>query len=207
MIQILFEDGEALVIDKPGGLPIERPRKGGPSLEDHLDALKLGFQRPPVPVHRLDTDTSGCLLMARNPKALARVQSEVDSVLGRPMDTWTPEDMGRLDYLEACIHESMRLKPVGPFNVVEALKDTVEFQPVIEALIGQGADALNGQRCHPRLKLNQDAALGRVDDEQVLGRDGAPFGRRRLGGDRAGGSDKHRRKHGGDSDPEVHSNP
>ena len=71
-IPILFEDGEALVIDKPGGLPIERPRKGGASLEDHLDALKLGFQRPPVAVHRLDTDTSGCLLMARNPKALAR---------------------------------------------------------------------------------------------------------------------------------------
>jgi len=71
-IDILYEDGEALVVDKPGGLPIERPRKGGPSLEDHLDQLKLGFQRAPVPVHRLDTDTSGCLLLARNPKALAR---------------------------------------------------------------------------------------------------------------------------------------
>ena len=69
---ILFEDGEALVIDKPAGLPIDRPRKGGPCLEDHLEALKLGFQRPPVPVHRLDTDTSGCLLLARNPKALKR---------------------------------------------------------------------------------------------------------------------------------------
>lgn len=71
-IPILFEDGEALVIDKPGGLPIERPRAGGPSLEDHLDDLRLGFQRPPVPVHRIDTDTSGCLLLARNPKALKR---------------------------------------------------------------------------------------------------------------------------------------
>ena len=67
---ILFEDGEALVIDKSGGLPVERPRKGGPALEDHLEALKLGFQRAPVPVHRLDTDTSGCLLLARNPKSL-----------------------------------------------------------------------------------------------------------------------------------------
>ena len=72
MIEIVYEDGEALVIDKPAGLPIERPRKGGPSPEDHLDALKFGFQRPPVPVHRLDTDTSGCLLLARNPKALKR---------------------------------------------------------------------------------------------------------------------------------------
>ena len=63
-IPILFEDGESLVIDKPGGLPIDRPRAGGASLEDRLDELKLGFQRPPVPVHRLDTDTSGCLLLA-----------------------------------------------------------------------------------------------------------------------------------------------
>ena len=69
---ILFEDGEALVIDKPAGLPLDQPRVGGPSLEDQLDALRLGFQRPPAPVHRLDRDTSGCLLLARNPKALKR---------------------------------------------------------------------------------------------------------------------------------------
>lgn len=71
-ITILFEDGEALVIDKPAGLPVDRPKRGGPCLNDHLDDLKLGFQRRPVPVHRLDTDTSGCLLLARNPKALKR---------------------------------------------------------------------------------------------------------------------------------------
>ena len=71
-LPILFEDAEALVIDKPAGLPLDRPRAGGRSLEDHLDALRLGFQRPPLPVHRLDRDTSGCLLLARNPKALRR---------------------------------------------------------------------------------------------------------------------------------------
>ncbi|HSG55539.1 MAG TPA: RNA pseudouridine synthase, partial [Paracoccaceae bacterium] len=69
---ILYEDAEALVIDKPGGLPIDTPRKRGPSIEARLDELKLGFQRLPQPAHRLDTDTSGCLLLARNPKALSR---------------------------------------------------------------------------------------------------------------------------------------
>ena len=69
---IIFEDGEAIVIDKPAGLSVDRPRKGGPCLEDHFEALRLGFQRDPAPVHRLDTDTSGCLLLARNPKALKR---------------------------------------------------------------------------------------------------------------------------------------
>ena len=71
-IPIVYEDAEALVIDKPAGLPVDRPRKGGSCLEDHFEQLRLGFQRDPVPVHRLDTDTSGCLLFARNPKALKR---------------------------------------------------------------------------------------------------------------------------------------
>jgi len=69
---ILFEDGEALVIDKPAGLPLDRPRAGGESLDDHLAEFRLGFQRAPFPAHRLDRDTSGCLLLARNPKALKR---------------------------------------------------------------------------------------------------------------------------------------
>lgn len=76
---ILFEDGEALVIDKPAGLPLDQPRAGGPSLEDHVDALRFGFQREPVPVHRLDRDTSGCLLLARNPKALKRFSAAFEA--------------------------------------------------------------------------------------------------------------------------------
>ncbi|WP_245647523.1 RluA family pseudouridine synthase [Novosphingobium lentum] len=70
--RILFEDGEALVIDKPAGLAVDRPRAGGVSLDDYAPSLRLGFQRDPVAVHRLDRDTSGCLLLARNPKALKR---------------------------------------------------------------------------------------------------------------------------------------
>lgn len=78
-LSILFEDGEALVIDKPGGLPLDRPRAGGPCIEDSLHTLKLGFQRAPVPVHRLDHDTSGCLLLARNPSALRRFSAAFEA--------------------------------------------------------------------------------------------------------------------------------
>lgn len=72
--RVLFLDGEALVIDKPAGLPVDPPRDGSLSLENHLDSLKFGFRRWPVAVHRLDRDTSGCLLLSRNPKAHARFQ-------------------------------------------------------------------------------------------------------------------------------------
>ncbi len=70
--RILFLDGEAIVLDKPAGLPVDPPRDGGLSLENHLDSLRFGFQRWPLAVHRLDRDTSGCLLLARNPKAHKR---------------------------------------------------------------------------------------------------------------------------------------
>ncbi|MET0376376.1 MAG: RNA pseudouridine synthase [Rhizorhabdus sp.] len=69
---ILFIDGEAMVIDKPSGLPVDPPRDGSISLENHLQSLSFGFKRWPNAVHRLDRDTSGCLLLARHPKAHKR---------------------------------------------------------------------------------------------------------------------------------------
>jgi tRNA pseudouridine32 synthase/23S rRNA pseudouridine746 synthase len=72
--RIIFIDAEAIVLDKPAGLPVDTPRRGGDSIVSRLDELKCGFKRPPTPMHRLDTDTSGCLLFARSPKARALFQ-------------------------------------------------------------------------------------------------------------------------------------
>ena len=71
---ILFIDGEAIVIDKPAGLAVHPGAKTPESLENYLEHFRFGFQREPLPVHRLDRDTSGCLLLARNPKAHKRFQ-------------------------------------------------------------------------------------------------------------------------------------
>ncbi|MFL6781312.1 MAG: RluA family pseudouridine synthase [Sphingomicrobium sp.] len=71
---ILFIDAEAIVIDKPAGLPVDTPRRGGDSVAARLDELRCGFKRLPTPMHRLDQDTSGCLLLARSPKARAAIQ-------------------------------------------------------------------------------------------------------------------------------------
>jgi tRNA pseudouridine32 synthase/23S rRNA pseudouridine746 synthase len=71
---VLFIDAEALVIDKPAGLAVHPGPRTPASLEDRLDDLRFGFVRRPTPVHRLDRDTSGCLLLARNPKAHKRYQ-------------------------------------------------------------------------------------------------------------------------------------
>ena len=66
---VLFIDGEAIVIDKPAGLAAHGGPQTRESLEDHLGELRFGFARAPSPVHRLDRDTSGCLLLSRNPRA------------------------------------------------------------------------------------------------------------------------------------------
>ena len=43
------------------------------SVEDHFDALRFGLPRPPALAHRLDRDTSGCLVLGRHRKALAQL--------------------------------------------------------------------------------------------------------------------------------------
>ncbi|MFL6742770.1 MAG: RluA family pseudouridine synthase [Sphingomicrobium sp.] len=76
---ILFIDAEAIVIDKPAGLPVDTPRRGGDSVVARLDELRCGFKRLPTPMHRLDQDTSGCLLLARSPKARAAIQKAFEA--------------------------------------------------------------------------------------------------------------------------------
>jgi tRNA pseudouridine32 synthase/23S rRNA pseudouridine746 synthase len=73
LARVLYRDGLMLVVDKPAGLPVHRGPKGGVSLEDYFDALRFGLPRPPALAHRLDKDTSGCLVLGRHRKALAHL--------------------------------------------------------------------------------------------------------------------------------------
>lgn len=73
MARLLYRDGLVLVIDKPAGLPVHPGPKGGETLTDHLDQLRFGLPRRPEAAHRLDKETSGCLVLGRHPKALAKV--------------------------------------------------------------------------------------------------------------------------------------
>ncbi len=71
--RLLYRDGLMLVLDKPVGLAVHRGPNGGENLEDHLDALRFGLPRAPALAHRLDRDTSGCLVLGRHRKALAQL--------------------------------------------------------------------------------------------------------------------------------------
>jgi tRNA pseudouridine32 synthase / 23S rRNA pseudouridine746 synthase len=73
LARVLYRDGLMLIIDKPVGLPVHRGPKGGPSLEDCFEDLRFGLPRLPALAHRLDKDTSGCLVLGRHRKALAHL--------------------------------------------------------------------------------------------------------------------------------------
>jgi RluA family pseudouridine synthase len=62
-----------LVIDKPAGLPVHAGPGRGPNLELYLDTLRFGLPQAPALAHRLDRDTSGCLVLGRHRRALARL--------------------------------------------------------------------------------------------------------------------------------------
>jgi tRNA pseudouridine32 synthase/23S rRNA pseudouridine746 synthase len=69
--RLLYRDGLMLVIDKPAGYAVHKGPKGGESLQDYFGALRFGLPRAPELAHRLDRDTSGCLVLGRHRKALA----------------------------------------------------------------------------------------------------------------------------------------
>jgi tRNA pseudouridine32 synthase/23S rRNA pseudouridine746 synthase len=71
--RLLYRDGLMLVIDKPAGMAVHKGPKGGESLEDYFGALRFGLPRAPALAHRLDRDTSGCLVLGRHRKALAEL--------------------------------------------------------------------------------------------------------------------------------------
>ncbi len=70
---VLHLDSEALILDKPAGLPVDAPRDGSLSVENHLQSLMFGYRSWPRSVHRLDRDTSGCLMLGRSDKAHKRL--------------------------------------------------------------------------------------------------------------------------------------
>lgn len=75
MLPILFRDERFVVLDKPAGLPVHPGPRGRPSVEDWFPLLSQRRQGPWL-AHRLDADTSGCLLVALRRSALLAAQAE-----------------------------------------------------------------------------------------------------------------------------------
>jgi len=103
-LPVLYDDGDCLVVDKPPGLAVEPARPGARSAVGAASRLGrfdvAGRALPGLP-HRLDRDTSGCLLLARHDRALAALRAAFEA--GRVEKTYlalvagAPPETGRLD--------------------------------------------------------------------------------------------------------------
>jgi 23S rRNA pseudouridine1911/1915/1917 synthase len=100
----LYDDTDCLVVDKPPGLAVEPSGRGGPSAvgaASRLGAFDVAGRALPGLAHRLDRDTSGCLLLARHDRALAALKRAFEE--GRvekeylALAAGAPPDSGRLD--------------------------------------------------------------------------------------------------------------
>jgi tRNA pseudouridine32 synthase / 23S rRNA pseudouridine746 synthase len=100
--RVLYRDGLILVIDKPAGIAVHPGPSGGPNLEGGFDVLRFGLPHPPALAHRLDRDTSGCLVLGRHPKALRRVgalfaEGKVEKIYWAVVDGMPIEAAGRIE--------------------------------------------------------------------------------------------------------------
>jgi len=119
---LLYRDGLMLVLNKPAGVAVHRGPKGGQSLEDDFDALRFGLPRKPALAHRLDRETSGCLVLGRHHKALEKLgllfkQGKIAKTYWAIVEGRPDEDEGLIDLPLGRLDESrgwwMKVDPNG----------------------------------------------------------------------------------------------
>jgi tRNA pseudouridine32 synthase / 23S rRNA pseudouridine746 synthase len=70
---VLHRDENIIILNKPAGLAVHAGRGTGPNLESYLEPLQGRGERIPALAHRLDKETSGCLVLGRSSTALKRL--------------------------------------------------------------------------------------------------------------------------------------
>ena len=82
---ILYEDNDLIVCIKPAGIPTQSSRIGTPDLvsilKNHLHTSSVGKPRQPylAVIHRLDQPVEGILVFAKNQKAAASLNRQLQS--------------------------------------------------------------------------------------------------------------------------------
>ena len=120
--RLLYRDGLMLVIDKPAGIAVHQGPRGGLNLEDLLGGLRFGLPRNPALAHRLDRDTSGCLVLGRHHKATEKLgllfkQGKISKTYWAVVDGGPEADTGLIDLplgrLDANRGWWMKVDPLG----------------------------------------------------------------------------------------------
>ena len=176
--RLLFRDGLVLILDKPAGIPVHAGPGGGENLEQHFAHLRFGLPHPPALAHRLDRDTSGCLVLGRHRKALSKLGrlfqgGRVEKTYWAVTDGIPAQSEGRLDLPLA------KLTPKAGWKMVV---DAEKGQPAVTDYRVLGTDGGHAWiECHPstgrthHMRVHLAAVGYPVHDDQVYGSAGAPL--------------------------------
>jgi 23S rRNA pseudouridine1911/1915/1917 synthase len=162
-LEVVFQDGDVIVIDKPAGL-VTHPAPGhehGTVVnallgmdEGRGELATLGGVRRPGIVHRLDRDTSGLLIVARNDAAQASLQAQLKA--RRVKKTYQALVAGAVTAQVGRIE-----KPIG-----RDPRDRMRM-----AVVADGKPAITGYRVRERLGdwtlLEVDLVTGRTHQVRV----------------------------------------
>ena len=175
--RVLYRDQMVLVIDKPAGLAVHAGPGGGANIEDSFAALSFNHPRPPALAHRLDRDTSGCLVLGRHRKALRKLGRLFAS--GRVEKIYWAVTIGRPAAAEGSIEMAMRKKS-DKANGWQMEIHPQGISAVTDYRVLASKDGLSWLELRPRTGRTHQvrihcAALGcPVLGDPVYGRDVAP---------------------------------
>lgn len=99
---LLYRDALMLVINKPPGIPVHKGKGDGENIEKYFHHLQFGLPNPPSLAHRLDKETSGCLVLGRHRQALATLGKlfelgRIDKTYWAIVDGTPKEPQGLID--------------------------------------------------------------------------------------------------------------
>jgi len=150
-LDILYEDRDIIVVNKPAGLVVH-PGNGNPD-GTLVNALLYhcaenagefgglsgigGVKRPGI-VHRLDKDTSGVMVAAKNDAAHANLSAQF-------------ADHGRTGALERRYQALVWGEPVPAVGVIDAPLGRARADRTRRAVVGQGAADARAARTHYRI--------------------------------------------------------
>jgi RluA family pseudouridine synthase len=70
---VIHRDAHVIVLNKPAGIAVHKGAHAGADMESWFHFLKYDAAQPPSLAHRLDRETSGCLVLGRHKQALKRL--------------------------------------------------------------------------------------------------------------------------------------
>ena len=81
---IIYRDDDLIIINKPPGLPSQGGSKQSIHVDGLSDAIIFEKKERPRLVHRLDKDTSGCIVVAKCQEALVNLKLQIkDKIASR----------------------------------------------------------------------------------------------------------------------------